>query len=175
MAFSWDRGQFNTRGSFNRWFRVNVTANGWPTAYHPAGFDVNFEYPDVPLRFPSISVTHMGGAAEMVAQGHHLGGPTPLSGQRQHELTDISIWASGQANSPWVRDLMQSRDLVAHLFTNTLSFDLLNVYATTAVADLTAIGIARIDSWGDAPAPLEASPNIHRQRMLVRWSYMSHL
>ncbi len=175
MAFSWPRGQYNARGSFNRFFRVNVTANGWPTAFHPGGFDINFDYPDIPLQFPSISVTHMGGAAEMVAQGHHLGGPIPLSGQRQHELTDISIWASGQANSSRVRDMMQARDLVAYLLTSALTFDLLNVYATTAVGDLTAIGIAKIDSWNDAAARLEQATNIRRQRMIVRWSYMSHL
>lgn len=175
MAFSWDRGLYNVRGSFNRWFLLNVTANGWPTAYHPGGFNVNFDFPDVPLRFPSISVTHMGGAAEHIAQGDHLGGPTHLSGQRQHQISDISLWASGQANDPWVRDLWQCRDLVAYLLTSARVFDLLNIYATTAVGSLTAIGIGRIDSWEDAGAPLEPTPNIHRQRIIARWSYLSHL
>ncbi len=175
MAFAWPRGLYNARASFNRWFLVNVTANGWPTGYHPAGFNINFDYPDVPLQFPSISVTHMGGAAEVVAQGHHIGGPVHVTGQRQHQLSDISIWASGQPNAPWVRDLWQGRDLVGYLLTSGLAFDLLNVYATTAIADLTGIGIARINGWEDVAAPLEPSPNIHRQRMLVRWSYMSYL
>lgn len=175
MAFSWDRGLYNARGSFNRWFQTQLTANGWPTAYHPGGFGINFDYPDVPLSFPSIAVTHMGGAAEMIAQGNHVGGPTHLTGYRQHQLSDVSIWASGNANSPAVRDMWQGRDLAAHLFTRSLYFDLLNIYATTAAGDLTAIGIARINSWEDSPTLPELSPNIHRQRMIVRWSFMSYL
>ena len=175
MPFTWEASQYNARGSFNRWFFVNLSASGWPAAY-PSGFSVNFEYPDVPLSFPSVSVTHLGGEVEVIAQGNHVGGPTPLTGYRQHQLTDVNIWASGQPNNPWVRDLWQLRDMVANLVQRATGFSLLNVYGSTA--NPTSVGLCRFgpgNSLEDVATPLEPSPNIHRQRMLVRWYYISKI
>lgn len=169
MPFTWENSLYNARASFNRWFQTNLTASGWPAAY-AGGFGVNFEYPDVPLTFPSVSVTHLGGEAENV--GNHMGGPTPLTGYRQHQLTDVNVWASGQANAPWVRDLWQIRDMVARLVLGSTGFGLLNVYGSTA--NPTAVGICRFGPGNrleDAATPLEPSPNIHRHRLVVYWYY----
>ncbi len=169
MAFNWATSEYNARGSWNRWFRLNISANNWPAAY-TGGVQVNFEYPDIPLTFPSISVTHLGG--QSIFQ-RHVGGLTPVTGYRQHEITDISVWASGQANAPWVRDLWQLRDVVTRLIQSSTGLDLLNIYSSTASPS--SVGLIRWeqDRVEDAAAPLEASPNIHRVRLLARWFYLS--
>ena len=91
---------------------------------------------------------------------------------RQHQLTDINVWASGQANAPWVRDLWQIRDMAARLILGSPGFDLNNVYGSTASA--TAVGYCRFGPGNrleDAATPLEPSPNIHRHRLIVHWYY----
>lgn len=157
----------------NRWLKTNITANGWPAAY-TAGFDINFEYPDIPLRFPSISITHLGGESEIAGMGNIVRGAAGTTGYIQHQLTEISVWASGQADAPWVRDLWQLRDMVVRLIQRATSLALLNVYGSTA--NPTTVGIIRFGPGirvEDAAAPLEPSPNIHRLRLLTRWYYQS--
>jgi hypothetical protein len=63
--------------------------------------------------------------------------------------------------------------MVGYLLTSARSIPLLNVYGTTGSP--TAIGIMRlgIPPYDDAVAPLDPSPNIHRQRMVVRWYYIA--
>lgn len=175
-SFSWDRSRFNAEGSFNRWLRLNVTANGWPAAATFGGFtafSVAFDYPDVPLEFPSIAVSHLGGVTQPFGQ-LHVGGPTGVTGYRQHMLTDVSIWASGQGNNPWQSQLRQMGDMVRRLVGRATAFPLLNIYGATA--NPTGIGICRFgpnDRIRDADAPMELSPNVHRSRLLVSWYYLA--
>ena len=172
MTFSWGRGLYNARGSFNRWLQQNISANNWPASI-TAGFNVNFEYPDVPLSFPSVAVTHLGGEA-VRSEGHVVGGY--LTGLYQHQLTDVSIWASGSPGQPWIRQLLEIRDMMGFLLVSAKSIPLLNLYTSTAAPS--SIGIIRFGPGPpleDVAAPLEPSPNIHRQRMLVRWFYLEHI
>ena len=175
MAFSWPRSTYNARASFNRWFRVNYSAAGWPAAYTAGGIPVNFEYPDVPLTFPSFSVTHLGEIDGQRFQGDRMNGGT---GSYRYAITEVSCWASGDASGAWSRDLWQMHDMAAYLFQSARSIPLLNVYATTATANLTAIGVLRLgpDSvYEDVEAPMEPSRNVHRLRMLAHWFYRAQV
>jgi len=157
------------QGSFNRWLRTNITANGWPSW---GQFGVNFDYPDVPLEFPSIAVTHLGEFDGQRFQGDRVrGGAT---GSYRYGLAEVSCWASGQANDPWVRNLRQMGDMVNYLFHSARSIPLLNIYGSTG--NPTSIGILRLgpgeDVISQVEAPRELSPNVHRARHLIRYYYL---
>jgi hypothetical protein len=174
MAFTFPRGTYNARASFNRWLRVNITANGWPAA-HPAGFGITFEHPDVPLPFPSFSVHHLGEFDGQRFQGDRV--RSGLTGSYRYALTEVSCWASGDASAAWSRDLWQMSDMVTYLCQSARSIPLLNVYGSTA--NPTSIGIMRLgpgtDVIAQVEAPMEPSPNVHRARHLIRWWYQQNV
>ncbi len=169
MAFTAQIGSFyNVAGSFNDFFEKQVTAKGLPAWMTSA--IVNFDYPQIPLIFPSFSVTHLGHAPREVAQGRNL--DEGWRGAEQVGLAEISCWESyARASGLHVRNLQQMRDMAARVFATGAGISILDVYGSTASPTSNGT-IIRADPAQAAPAAADPNPDVLRMRLLVKYSWL---
>jgi len=172
MAFTAHPGAlYNVVGSFNNYFITQLTGAGLP-AWMPSAV-TNFEYPALPLTFPSFSVTHLSTDPEPIAQGQNL--DPGYRGYRRRGLVEISVWESVQrAGGAHIRNVQQMRDMAARPFATGANVIILDLYAGTAnPSGLTArlaCGPVR-----DAPTPQDQNPDILRRRMLVPYEWLERV
>ena len=172
MAFTAHPGSiYNAIGSFNNHFVTQLTGAGLP-AWMPSAV-TNFEYPALPLTFPSFSVTHLTTEAESVAEGQNL--DPGYKGYRRRGLAEVSVWESVQrAAGAHVRNVQQMRDMAARLFATGSNIGILDLYAGTAnPSGLTArlwCGPVR-----DAPVGPDPNPDVIRRRMLVPYEWLERV
>src|SRR3990167_5850424 len=114
MAFTAHPGAiYNVIGSFNNHFVTQLTGAGLP-AWMPSAV-TNFEYPALPLTYPSFSVTHLSTDPEPIAQGQNL--DPGYRGYRRRGLAEISVWESVQtAGATHARNGQQMRNVAPPLF-----------------------------------------------------------
>ena len=172
MPFTAHPGAFyNVAGSFNNYVSIQITGAGLP-AFMPSAV-VNFEYPTLPLTFPSFSVTHLSTDGESISEGQNLDGG--YRGYRRRGLAEISVWESVQRSSgAQIRNVQQMRDMVTRIFATGAAFAILDLYAGTASpAGTTAV--VRCGPSRDAPGVQDQNPDITRRRVLVSYEWLERV
>ena len=162
---------YNVEGSFNNFFRRNLTGAGLPTWMSSAV--INYDYPRKPLTFPSFSVTHIGATPFAIAEGNVL--DAGYRGVRQVGLAEIDAWESITRDpTGYQRNIRQMRDMVARIFATGAAIDILDVYGTTASP--TAIGaLIRARPAETIEAPPDPNPDIVRIRMLITYNWLERV
>lgn len=168
MPLTMSAGLYNAEGSFNYFVKTFISANGWPSG--PISASAYFDWPTQNLTFPCVTVVHLGGRREDVAQGRIIDGANRTSAYRQRRMTEVSCWVDSQRNVNWVRDLRQLRDTVELMFNQNFAVQLYDIYSGTA--NPPTAGLLRIKGVSEAPAALDENPAIKRIRMLVNWEYL---
>ena len=159
---------YNVLGSFNDYFRKQVTANGLP-AFMPSSV-VNTDWPQKPLTFPSFSVIHLGAEPREVAQGRNL--DPGWRGAERIGLAEISVWESyARASGNHAANLRILRDMAARVFVTGAGINILDIYGTTASPTSNGT-IIRAGPVRDAPAPPDPNPDVMRLRLLVEYRWL---
>lgn len=169
MAFTAHPGAFyNVAGSFDNFFRVQLTAAGLPD-WLPSAV-VNYDFPQQPLTFPSWSVTHLGPEPREIAQGRNL--DPGWKGVEQIGLADVRCWESvRRANGAHGRNLRQMRDMAARVFATGAAIPILDVYGTTA--NPTGNGtIIRANPAREVQLGTDPNPDVTAVRLLVEYRYL---
>lgn len=172
MAFAGFPGAlYNVRGSFNEYFRVQLTAAGLPS-WLPAAV-VNYDHPNQPLTCPSFSVAHLGTVAQEIAQGRHL--DPGWRGARQVGMVEVSVWESQSRASGYVeRNLRQMADLAVRVFATGAVVPILDVYGDGAAP--TANGtILRVGPLTEEPEAADPNPDVRRVRLMGRYEWLQRV
>lgn len=169
MTFPGFPGAFyNVAGSFDQFFRVQLTAAGLPD-WLPSAV-VNYDFPQKALTFPSWSVTHLGTVPREIAQGRNL--DPGWKGVEQIGLADIRCWESvRRAQGAQGRNLRQMRDMASRIFATGAAIPVLDVYGSTAnpTGNGTIIRISPLREVGLGPDP---NPDITSVRLMAEYRYL---
>lgn len=162
MPFTYTFGDYAAIGSFDKWFQDNITATkpAWMTTC-----PVNFDYPRIPLVYPSFSVTHFESSETRIGSSDIVDfySGVQYKGVQKTHVLEISAWVTRE-NQNWRRDLRQMGDMIQSLLRQTRAVAINNIYG-----DLAATGaIIRIIEVRQAQvAPDQANANVERSRFVV--------
>ena len=173
-AFSATFGAYNVQGSFNQWFVTNITSNGIP-AWMPSArvvFDWSKENPLISGHSGhAFSLNHLPDTEILVTQGKAVDNGT--AGTFKAGQVEVGCWVDKQyaGNSVNLR-LRQMRDMVSRILQQNNSFQLTNIYASTATAPPTT-ALVRLNGIEFQPPQADSfNPDIWRVRGIVNYSWV---
>ena len=162
-------GAYNVEGSFNNYFRANLTGKGQPAFM--ASASVNFDYPNQPLVYPSFSISHLGQTPAGSTEGMNL--DPGFKGTQMIGVAQIACWESYQrASGGQVANLRVMRDMAARLFATGANIPILDVYGSTSAP--TAIGTIIRASAVDTVKPIgqdDVNPDVWSVMLQVQYNY----
>lgn len=172
MAFSHQFGENNVAGSINSFLKNNLGTNvpsfmTWSYGATPPR-TLNFDYPDIPLTFPSFSVTHLSSVERDTFQGDRADGSN--RGIWREGQFEVDCWVSSDNNPSWPSHLRTMRDMVFKLFEQNRSIALSD-YATPP-SPVALKALARIVRMEEQHIEEDPSPQVKRIRILIIYEFM---
>jgi hypothetical protein len=167
-AFTHTYGEHAAITSINKWFSDNIGTSkpSWMTSA-----TVNFDYPRIPLVYPSFSVTHFGGADFSVAEGDYVetASGTRYRGVKRLSTCEVSCWVTRLDNPNWQRDVRQMADMVSKLLHGTRSIPMVDAYASLAALG-TIVRVTNVERTNVAPD--QGNANVERARFVVTYTWI---
>lgn len=161
MPFTFTTGEYNVQGSLNK-FILNNLGSSLPTWM--TSLTLNFDYPNIPLTFPSFSVTYFPTREIQRFEGDRAEGSN--KGVTKKGIVEINGWIDSTSSQDYQMRLRQMKDMIEKLFRQNPAISILDIYSSTSNPQATGY-ILRITDINELQVNQDPNPAVKRVRMQI--------